>query len=91
LVTQIPAVHARQPDADLPRTDHTEDLPGLRRELAEFNGHDDHGHLLVVYPPKVVVSALLNSLNAISTRRLRPEYTCRVNTHPGHSHFWSPS
>jgi len=27
-------------------------------ELVEFDGEDDHVHLLVVYPPKMAVSAL---------------------------------
>ena len=31
-------------------------------ELREFSGEDDHVHLLVDYPPKVAVSALVNSL-----------------------------
>ncbi len=33
-------------------------------ELVEFNGEDDHGHLLVNDPPAVAVSALVNSLKA---------------------------
>lgn len=31
-------------------------------ELVEFDGEDDHVHLLVNYPPKVAVSRLVNSL-----------------------------
>ena len=37
-------------------------------ELAEFDGEDDHVHLLVNYPPKVAVSALVNSLKGVSSR-----------------------
>ncbi|MFF7191515.1 IS200/IS605 family transposase, partial [Streptomyces sp. NPDC008222] len=33
-------------------------------ELREFNGEDDHVHLLVHYPPKVALSKLVNSLKA---------------------------
>ena len=29
----------------------------------EFNGEDDHAHLLAGYPPKVAVPVLVNSLN----------------------------
>jgi putative transposase len=47
----------------------------------EFNGEADHVHLLVFYPPKVSVSA----------RRLRSEYTGRVNRAQMNGHFWSPS
>ena len=48
-------------------------------DLREFNGEDDHVHLLVEYPPKVSVSALVNSLKGVSARRLRSEFTGRVN------------
>jgi putative transposase len=50
-------------------------------ELREFNGQDDHVHLLVEYLPKVSVPA----------RRLRPEFTGRVNRHIIRGHFWPPS
>lgn len=60
-------------------------------ELREFNGEDDHVHLLVTYPPKVAVSALVNSLKGVSARRLRSEFTGRVNRAIMHGHFWSPS
>jgi putative transposase len=60
-------------------------------ELREFNGEDDHVHLLVEYPPKVPVSALVNSLKGVSARRLRSQFTGRVNRHIMHGHFWSPS
>ena len=38
-------------------------------DLREFNGEDDHVHLLVEYPPKVAVSAMVNSLKGVSARR----------------------
>jgi hypothetical protein len=40
-------------------------------QLVEFDGEDDHVHLLVNYPPKVSVSALVNSLKGVSSRILR--------------------
>jgi putative transposase len=48
-------------------------------ELREFNGEADHVHLLIEYPPKICVSALVNSLKGVSARRLRAEFTGRVN------------
>jgi putative transposase len=60
-------------------------------ELREFNGEDDHVHLLVEYPPKVPVSALVNSLKGVSARKLRAQFTGRVNRHTMHGHLWSPS
>ena len=60
-------------------------------ELREVNGHDDHGHPAVRYPPKVAVPAPVNSLNRVSAQRTRPQCTGRVNRHPRHRHFRSPS
>ena len=40
-------------------------------ELVEFDGEDDHVHLLVNYPPKVAVSNLVNSLKGVSSRMIR--------------------
>ncbi|MEN3586492.1 IS200/IS605 family transposase [Streptomyces sp. ZYX-F-203] len=60
-------------------------------ELVEFNGEDDHVHLLVHYPPKVAVSGLVNSLKGVSARILRRDFTGRVNQAITHGHFWSPS
>ena len=59
--------------------------------LRDFNGEHDHVHLLVEYPPKVSVSALVNSLKGASARRLRSEYTGKVNRARMNGHFWSPS
>ena len=58
--------------------------------LTEFNGEADHVHLLVHYPPKVALSGLVNSLKGVSARRLRTEFTGRVNRAIMHGHFWSP-
>jgi REP element-mobilizing transposase RayT len=41
-------------------------------DLVEFNGEDNHVHLLVNFPPKVAVTKLVNSLKGVSSRRLRP-------------------
>ena len=35
-------------------------------QLVEFDGESDHVHLLVVYPPKVAISSLVNSLKGVS-------------------------
>jgi putative transposase len=39
--------------------------------LVEIDGERDHVHLLVEYPPKLAVSALVNSLKGASSRVLR--------------------
>lgn len=60
-------------------------------ELKEFNGERDHVHLLVHYPPKVAVSKLVNSLKGVSARRIRQEFTGRINRAIMHGHLWSTS
>ncbi|MBL1100607.1 IS200/IS605 family transposase [Streptomyces coffeae] len=60
-------------------------------ELKEFNGERDHVHLLINYPPKVAVSKLVNSLKGVSARRMRQEFTGRINRAIMHGHLWSPS
>lgn len=64
---------------------------GFEAELREFNGEADHVHLLVHYPPKVVLSKLINSLKGVSSRYLRAEYTERINRIGTGSAFWSRS
>jgi putative transposase len=59
--------------------------------LAEFNGAQDHVHLLAAYPPKVAFSHLVNSLKGVSSRRLRQDFAGRTNRAATHGRFWSPS
>lgn len=59
-------------------------------ELRACDGEDDHVHLLIEYPPKVAISALVNSLKGVSSRLLR-------QARPDIAHrywkgvLWSPS
>ena len=59
-------------------------------ELTEFNGEDEHVHLLINYPPKVAVSNLVNSLKGVSSRHLRKDFPEIKNKLWGGS-LWSPS
>ena len=43
----------------------------FQAELFEFDGEEDHVHLLVNYHPKVAVSNLVNSLKGVSSRMIR--------------------
>ncbi|SNS23646.1 putative transposase [Actinacidiphila glaucinigra] len=60
-------------------------------ELKQFNGEDDHVHLLVHYPPKVQLSKLVNSLKGVSARMLRKEHDAHVRRYLWGGHFWSGS
>jgi putative transposase len=43
-------------------------------QLVEFDGEKDHVHLLVLYPPKVAIATLVNSLKGVSSRMLRKNF-----------------
>jgi len=58
--------------------------------LAEFNGEDDHIHLLLNYPPKVAISKLVNSLKGVSSRMMR-KYHEDIVPHYYKGVLWSPS
>jgi putative transposase len=60
-------------------------------QLAEFDGEDDHVHLLVEYPPTVQLSKLVNSLKGVSSRRLRAENFPEITAKLWAGHLWSPS
>jgi putative transposase len=60
------------------------------RELTACDGEDNYVHLLVVYPAKVALAKLVNSLRGVSSRRLqelRPELRGRYRR----GVLWSPS
>jgi putative transposase len=60
-------------------------------QLREFNGEDDHVHLLVHYPPSVALSRLVNSLKGVSARYLRREFASHLSRYLWGGHLWSPS
>lgn len=43
-------------------------------DLLEFNGEDDHVHLLLELHPGVMPSQLINNLKTVTSRLLRKEY-----------------
>ena len=60
-------------------------------ELVEFDGEDDHVHLRVNYPPKVAVSALVNSLKGVSSRMIRKKNYPSIRRKLWGGALWSPS
>ena len=60
-------------------------------ELVEFDGEDDHVHLLVNYPPKVSVSSLVNSLKGVSSRMIRQKQYPSIRKKLWGGALWSPS
>jgi len=59
--------------------------------LVEFDGEDDYVHLLVNYPPKVAVSALVNSLKGVSSRLIRKKNYPSISKKLWGGALWSPS
>ena len=60
-------------------------------QLVEFDGECDHVHLLVVYPPKVAISSLVNSLKGVSSRLLRKKEYPSIKEQLWGEALWSPS
>lgn len=60
-------------------------------ELREFNGEDDHVHLLVGFPATVELSRLVNSLKGASSRVLRRQHGEHLSRFLWGNHLWSRS
>jgi putative transposase len=60
-------------------------------ELIEFDGEEDHVHLLVNYPPKVAVSKLVNSLKGVSSHLIRKKNYPSIWKKLWGKALWSPS
>ncbi|MBP9722484.1 MAG: IS200/IS605 family transposase [Gammaproteobacteria bacterium] len=59
--------------------------------LTEFDGENDHVHLLIHYPPKIQLSKLVNSLKGVSSRMLRIEFEKQISKLYWKGVLWSPS
>lgn len=69
----------------------TETCLQMDAELLEFNGEDDHVHLLLSCPPKLAVSNLVQKLKGKSAYFLRKEFWPQIKNKLWGNHFWSPS
>jgi putative transposase len=63
----------------------------MEAELLEFNGEDDHVHLMVVCPPKISAASLVGTLKGKSSYFLRREFWSHIKSKLWGEHFWSPS
>ncbi|MGB7845438.1 MAG: IS200/IS605 family transposase [Candidatus Acidiferrum sp.] len=59
-------------------------------QLVDMDGEDNYVHLLVSYPPKHPISALVNSLKGVSSRMLRLERPDLIRRY-WKGVLWSPS
>ena len=62
----------------------------MEASLVEMDREDNHVHLLVEYPPKLAVSALVNSLKGVTSRLLRKELP-DLKRRYWENVLWSPS
>ena len=60
-------------------------------QLVEFDGENDHVHLLVNYPPKVSISKLVNSWKGISSCMIRQKNYPSIREKLWGGVLWSPS
>jgi putative transposase len=59
--------------------------------LNEFNGEDDHIHILISIPPKHSVSNVVSKLKGKSSYYIRKEFRHQIKQKLWGNHFWSPS
>jgi putative transposase len=69
----------------------TETCDQMGCTLHEFNGEDDHVHLLLSFPPKLAISNLVGKLKGKSAYFLRQEYWKQLKDKLWGKHLWSPS
>ena len=60
-------------------------------QLIEFEGEEDHVHLLVNYPPKIAISKLVNCLKGVSSRLIRRKAYPSIQRALWGGSLWSPS
>ena len=57
--------------------------------VVEFNGEEDHVHLLIDYNPKVQLSKFVNNLKTVSSRLIRKEFANHVGRFYYKPVFWT--
>jgi putative transposase len=60
-------------------------------ELIEFEGEDDHVHLLISHPPKTALSSIVGKLKGKSSYILRKNYWDYLHPKLWGKHLWSSS
>ena len=60
-------------------------------DLTEFNGEDDHVHILVTFPASARLSELVRALKGVSSRLLRRDHADHLSKYLWGGHLWSRS
>ena len=48
-------------------------------KLVEFNGEENHVHILFQYHPNITLSKLVNNIKTVTSRKLRKEFAEQIN------------
>ena len=59
--------------------------------LVEFNGEEDHIHLLIEFPPQVELAKWINSFKTVSSRLIRKQFEEHLKNYYWKDVFWSRS
>lgn len=60
-------------------------------EIIEFNGEEDHIHILFEAPPQIQLSKLINSFKTVSSRYIRKEFSQHLSKFYWKPYFWNRS
>ena len=60
-------------------------------KMIEFNGEDNHVHLMFQYYPQMDLSKFVGNIKSVSSRKLRQEFPEEINNHYQKKVFWSES
>ena len=60
-------------------------------KLIEFNGEQEHVHLLFQYHPALQLSKLVNNIKSVTSRKLRQEFRDEINQFYSKDVLWNSS
>ena len=60
-------------------------------KVVEFNGEDNHIHLLFQYYPQMELSKFVGNLKSVTSRKLRQKFTAQINEVYWKKVFWNES
>lgn len=60
-------------------------------KLIEFNGEEDHIHLLFQYYPQMDLPKFVNNIKSVSSRRIRSEFAEHLNSFYSKDVLWDES
>lgn len=60
-------------------------------KLVEFNGEEDHVHILFQYHPAMELSKLVNNLKSVTSRKIRKEFPLELKRFYSKNVLWNSS